>query len=203
MPNLPLPHQPDTNVFRDEVWSGAQTFEQRPPNNPGIPTTDAGLSGGTGFDQIPAGWMKCSECDSPQTLGGTPTLHRDVWHVRHEGEAYRFVGAPSVSASIFAHPTLTPHLLTAPGPVAPTSSSGPVAPGTPTFPAEPPPGVMYHDPMCQNWRAIAMPQGGTNQIGAATIVSDHPNPGGIAWRTFLWSVFSSEHHSVCIYHVLG
>ena len=93
MPNLPLPHQPDTNVFRDEVWSGAQTFEQRPPNNPGIPTTDAGLSGGTGFDQIPAGWMKCSECDAPDGLGAAPTLHRGAWHVRHANQNYRFIGA--------------------------------------------------------------------------------------------------------------
>lgn len=95
MPNLPLPHQPNTNVFRDEVWSGGEAIPTA-ANIPGVPTTDAGLSGSTVFDQVPVDWIKCDACDSPKGVGATPTLHRGAWHVRHpnSGEAYRFVGKP-------------------------------------------------------------------------------------------------------------
>ena len=50
-----------------------------------------------GFDQLPTDWIVCTECDAPSGLGGTPTLHRGSWHVRHpkSGKAYRFVGAGS------------------------------------------------------------------------------------------------------------
>jgi hypothetical protein len=181
MPNLPLPHQPDTNVFRDEVWSGGPTFAERAANHPGVPTTDSGLSGSyTGFDQIPAGWMKCTECDSPEGLGGTPALHRGAWHVRHNGEAFRFVGAlPSAAANVSTVHAYTPHAYTPPATQV-------------TFPASPPGEIMYHDPNCQNWTPISEPAGGTNQIGSSTLVSGPQTIHGLIWSSYLWSGHSSS-----------
>jgi hypothetical protein len=93
MANLPLPHQPDTNVFRNEVWSGGPSIPVH--SFPGKQSTDAGMSGGSVvFDQLPVDWIKCEACDAPAGVGAVPALHRGAWHVRHNGEAFRFVGKP-------------------------------------------------------------------------------------------------------------
>jgi hypothetical protein len=91
----PAAHQPNTSAFHPvdfipPLHGEPALTDPKAPNNPGVPTTDAGLSGS---------WCECDRYEGPiATLGATPTFHDGRWWVQL-GKRTMFFGSANGSGT--------------------------------------------------------------------------------------------------------